>query len=211
VTAAQPAAQARRTVYVVDDDDAVRDSLAMLFQTAGLRVETFASAAEFLKVEKRDPASCLVLDIRMPGLSGMALQEGLIERGSAIPIIFITGHGDIPLAVQAVKRGAFDFIEKPFDDYHLLSQVLSALSTASDRRRAGAEQAQHEERVTMLSAREREVLDLVLAGKPSRQIAEDLFISVKTVEFHRARIMQKLEVGSAAELFRLCLGAAAPR
>jgi FixJ family two-component response regulator len=206
MTAPESTAQSKRTVYVVDDDDAVRDSLAMLFQTAGLRVETFASSAEFLKLEKRDPASCLVLDIRMPGLSGMALQEGLAERGFTVPIIFITGHGDIPLAVQAVKRGAFDFIEKPFDDYHLLSQVLAALASASDRRRAGVEQAHHEERLAMLSAREREVLDLVLAGKPSRQIAEELFISVKTVEFHRARIMQKLEVRSAAALFKVCLG-----
>ena len=206
MSAAQPGAQGKRTVYVVDDDDAVRDSLAMLFQTAGLRVETFASAGEFLKLEKRDPASCLVLDIRMPGLSGLALQEGLIERGWTVPIIFITGHGDIPLAVQAVKRGAFDFIEKPFDDYHLLAQVLSALTTASDRRRAGAEQAHHEERLGLLSTREREVLDLVLASKPSRQIAEELFIRVKTVEFHRARIMQKLGVRSAAALFKLCLG-----
>ena len=204
--AASPASHRNRTVYVVDDDDAVRDSLAMLFQTAGLRVETFSSAAEFLKLERRDPASCLVLDIRMPGLSGMALQEGLIERGSMVPIIFITGHGDIPLAVQAVKRGAFDFVEKPFDDYHLLSLVLAALATASDQRRAGAEQAHHAERLALLSPREREVLDLVLAGKPSRQIAEELFISVKTVEFHRARIMQKLEVRSAAALFKLCLG-----
>ena len=206
MTSVQSSSQRNRTVYVVDDDDAVRDSLAMLFQTAGLRVETFASAAEFLKLEKRDPTSCVVLDIRMPGLSGMALQEGLIERGWTAPIIFITGHGDIPLAVQAVKRGAFDFIEKPFDDYHLLSQVLAALAAASDRRRAGAEQAHHTERLAMLSARERTVLDLVLAGKPSRQIGEELFISVKTVEFHRARIMQKLEVRSAAALFKLCLG-----
>jgi FixJ family two-component response regulator len=206
IPAASSASNRSRTVYVVDDDDAVRDSLAMLFQTAGLRVETFASAAEFLKLERRDPVSCLVLDIRMPGLSGMALQEGLIERGSTIPIIFITGHGDIPLAVQALKRGAFDFIEKPYDDYHLLSQVLTALATALERRHASADEAQRTERLSLLSARERTVLDLVLAGKPSREIAAELFISVKTVEFHRSRIMQKLEVGSAAALFKLCLG-----
>jgi FixJ family two-component response regulator len=194
-----------RTVYVVDDDDAVRDSLAMLFRTAGLHVETFGSAAEFLQLEQCAPTSCIVLDVRMPGLSGMALQEGLNERGSAIPIIFITGHGDIPLAVEAVKRGAFDFIEKPFDDYQLLTQVLAALAAAPDRHRASADEALRTERLALLSARERTVLDLVLAGKPSREIAEDLFISVKTVEFHRARIMQKLEVRSAAALFRLCL------
>jgi len=196
-----------RTVYVVDDDDAVRDSLAMLFRTAGLHVETFASAADFLQLDKREPTSCIVLDIRMPGLSGMALQEGLTARGSTIPIIFITGHGDIPMAVEAVKRGAFDFIEKPFDDYQLLTQVLAALATASDRHRANANEAGRTERLSLLSARERTVLDLVLAGKPSREIAAELFISVKTVEFHRARIMQKLEVRSAAALFKLCLGA----
>jgi len=206
-TAAAPLSHRNRTVYVVDDDDAVRDSLAMLFRTAGLHVETFASAAAFLQLEKREPTACIVLDIRMPGLSGMALQEGLTARGSTIPIIFITGHGDIPIAVEAVKRGAFDFIEKPFDDYQLLTQVLAALETASDRHRASADQVLRTERLALLSARERSVLDLVLAGKPSREIAAELFISVKTVEFHRARIMQKLEVRSAAALFKLCLGA----
>ena len=206
-TAAAPLSHRNRTVYVVDDDDAVRDSLAMLFRTAGLHVETFASAAAFLQLEKREPTACIVLDIRMPGLSGMALQEGLTARGSTIPIIFITGHGDIPIAVEAVKRGAFDFIEKPFDDSQLLTQVLAALETASDRHRASADQVLRTERLALLSARERSVLDLVLAGKPSREIAAELFISVKTVEFHRARIMQKLEVRSAAALFKLCLGA----
>ena len=206
-TAAAALSHRNRTVYVVDDDDAVRDSLAMLFRTAGLQVETFASAAAFLQLEKREPTSCIVLDIRMPGLSGMALQEGLTARGSTIPIIFITGHGDIPIAVEAVKRGAFDFIEKPFDDYQLLTQVLAALETASDRHRASADQVLRTERLALLSARERSVLVLVLAWKPSREIAAELFISVKTVEFHRARIMQKLEVRSAAALFKLCLGA----
>jgi FixJ family two-component response regulator len=199
---------AQRTVYVVDDDAALRDALGMLFRTAGLRVELYASAVEFLERARPTLPGCLVLDIRMPGLSGTALQDELRERGSPLPIIFISGHGDIPMAVEAVKKGAFDFIEKPFDDYQLLCQVLNALEHSGERRpqsEAGAE------RLAQLSQREREVLGLVLAGKPNRQIAAELFISMKTVEFHRARIMQKLEVRSAAELFRLCLGAAAPR
>lgn len=202
------AASGERTVYVVDDDEALRDALGMLFRTAGLKVETFPSAAAFLQRAKPVRPACLVLDIRMPGLTGTALQEELIERGVRVPIIFITGHGDIPMAVAAVKKGAYDFIEKPFDDYQLLCQVQKALEQPEDAHPGQGGGAEH---LALLSEREREVLELVLAGKPSREIAADLFISVKTVEFHRARIMQKLEVRSAAELFRLCLGAAAPR
>jgi FixJ family two-component response regulator len=198
-------AEGARTVYVVDDDDAVRDALSMLFRTAGLTVETFPSAVAFLKCEKLETVSCLVLDIRMPGLTGLALQEALGERRVRIPIIFITGHGDIPMAVEAVKKGAYDFIEKPFDDYQLLCQVLNALEHGADRVREEAGTPGGVHRFATLTEREREVLDLVLAGKPSRQVAAELHISVKTVEFHRARIMQKLNVRSAAELFRACL------
>jgi len=194
-----------RMVYVVDDDDAVRDALSMLFRTAGLRVETFPSAVAFLQRKELHPQACLVLDIRMPGLTGLALQEALAERKLRLPIVFITGHGDIPMAVEAVKKGAYDFIEKPFDDYQLLCQVLNAL----ERGEAGA-QAGGEEWASLLTEREREVLDLVLEGKPSREVAVDLNISVKTVEFHRARIMQKLNVRSAAALFRRCLAGARP-
>jgi FixJ family two-component response regulator len=196
-----------RTVYVVDDDEALRDALGMLFRTAGLKVEAYASAVEFLERARPALPGCLVLDIRMPGLTGTALQDELRARGSALPIIFISGHGDIPMAVEAVKKGAYDFIEKPFDDYQLLCQVLNALEHAGEREQRGG----GAERLAQLSEREREVLELILAGKPNRQVAAELFISVKTVEFHRARIMQKLEVRSAAELFRLCLGAAEPR
>jgi FixJ family two-component response regulator len=203
----QPA-EGARTVYVVDDDDAVRDALAMLFRTAGLHVETFPSAVAFLQCKKLEPLACLVLDIRMPGLTGLALQEALSERKVRLPIIFITGHGDIPMAVEAVKKGAFDFIEKPFDDYQLLCQVLNALEHGAEKAREDAQVAGGPERMGSLTEREREVLDLVLAGKPSRQVAAELHISVKTVEFHRARIMQKLNVRSAAELFRACLAGA---
>jgi two-component system response regulator TtrR len=180
-------------VYVVDDDEAVRDSLRMLFASAGLRVETFGSGREFIDRARPGADCCLVLDIRMPGMTGSALQDDLLQRGVRVPIVFITGHGDIPMAVEAVKKGAFDFIEKPFDGEQLLSQVQRALELPG----AGA--------LGALSERERQVLDLVLAGKPSRQIAVELFISVKTVDFHRARIMAKLGVRSVAQLFRVCL------
>jgi FixJ family two-component response regulator len=191
-----------RTVYVVDDDDAVRDSLTMLFRNAGLAVRGFASARAFLDQPLPAAPACLVLDIRMPGMSGTALQDELRERAPRLPIIFITGHGNIPTAVDAVKKGAYDFIEKPFDDYQLLSQVMSAL----ERSASGAPPAApRREQLALLSEREQEVLTLVLAGKPSRQVAEELYISSRTVEFHRARIMQKLGVRSAAELFRVCL------
>lgn len=191
-----------RTVYVVDDDEAVRDALGMLFRTAGLRVETFASASDFLRQARPCPPACLVLDIRMPGMSGVALQEHLAGRGERLPILFVTGHGDIPMAVEAMKKGAYDFIEKPFDDHRLLCQVLDALE---ERSAGGRPSAATAERLAQLSEREREVLERVLAGRSSREIAGELFISVKTVEFHRGRIMQKLGVRSAAELFRACL------
>ena len=191
-----------RTVYVVDDDDAVRDSLTMLFRNAGLAVRGFASARAFLDQPAPAAPSCLVLDIRMPGMSGTALQDELKARAPRLPIIFITGHGNIPTAVEAVKKGAYDFIEKPFDDYQLLSQVMSALERSAS---GAAPAVPSREQLALLSEREQEVLTLVLAGKPSRQVAEELYISSRTVEFHRARIMQKLGVRSAAELFRVCL------
>jgi FixJ family two-component response regulator len=186
-----------RVVYVVDDDDAVRNALRLLFHTADLEVQTFASAAAFLEQADLGRRCCLLLDIRMPGLTGTDLYVELRGRGVRAPVIFITGHGDIPMAVEAMRQGAYDFIEKPFDDEKLLTQVLGALG---DPRRDEAED------LSMLSARQRAVLDRVLEGKPNRQIAEELSISLKTVEFHRARIMQKLGVRTAAELFRRCLG-----
>jgi len=195
-----------RTVYVVDDDDAVRDSLTMLFRNAGLTVRGFPSAGAFLDQPPPAAPCCLVLDIRMPGMSGTALQDRLLARGAQLPIIFITGHGNIPTAVEAVKKGAYDFIEKPFDDYQLLSQVMNALERSAEMPSGVTPTVPGRERLEQLSEREQEVLKLVLAGKPSRQVAEELYISARTVEFHRARIMQKLGVRSAAELFRLCLG-----
>jgi FixJ family two-component response regulator len=190
----------------VDDDDAVRDSLTMLFRNAGLAVRGFPSALAFLEGAGPAVPACLVLDIRMPVMSGTALQDKLLARGETLPIIFITGHGNIPTAVEAVKKGAYDFIEKPFDDYQLLAQVMNALERSAEMRSGVAPAAPDREQLAQLSEREQEVLKLVLAGKPSRQVADELYISARTVEFHRARIMQKLGVRSAAELFRLCLG-----
>jgi two-component system response regulator FixJ len=192
-----------RTVFVVDDDEAVRDALAMLFRTVGLSVECFESATAFLQCGAYRRPCCLVLDIRMPGLTGLQLQDVLVERGVRIPILIVTGHGDVPMAVRAMRNGAFDFVEKPFDDAQLLVQVLDALEHPSAFGRATPRPER--QKLDELSEREREVLDCVLEGKPSRQIGEELFISVKTVDFHRARIMQKLGVRSAAELFRFCL------
>jgi two-component system response regulator TtrR len=197
-----------RTVYVVDDDDGVRDALSLLFSTAGLSVQMFDSAIGFLESRPNCvPPSCLVLDIRMPGMTGLALQDVLRQRNQRIPVIFITGHGDIPMAVEAVKKGAYDFIEKPFDDYHLLCQVLNAIEdSVGDLPQPRRPAAPREERLAALTEREREVLERVLQGKSSRQVGEELFISSKTVDFHRARIMQKLGVRSTAQLFHLCLG-----
>jgi FixJ family two-component response regulator len=191
-----------RLVYVIDDDDAVRDALAMLFRTAGLKVEAYASASEFLQGARVRSPACLVLDIRMPGMSGTALHDELLKRGERVPVIFVTGHGDVPMAVAAVKKGAFDFIEKPFDEGTLLEQVYRALDEDDGRivAQTGGSQA-----IELLSERERAVLDRVLAAKSSRRIGEELFITTKTVEFQRANIMRKLGVRSTAELFRRCL------
>jgi FixJ family two-component response regulator len=189
-------------VYIVDDDYAVRSALRLLFRTAELEVETFSSAEAFLQDADLAHRCCVLLDIRMPGMTGPALHDELLRRGLRVPVIFITGHGDIPLAVEAIKKGAFDFIEKPFDDERLLSRVRSALERSEPEKIEFAPTLDG-----LLSSRQREVLQRVLDGKPSREIAEELAISVKTVEFHRARIMHRLGVRSAAELFRRCLGA----
>ena len=188
-------------VYIVDDDHAVRNALKLLFRTADLEVEAFESADAFLEQADLTQRCCVLLDIRMPGMTGAALHEELLRRNVRVPVIFITGHGDIPMAVDAMRKGAFDFIEKPFDDERLLSQVLAALERREPEKIESTPSLDD-----LLSLRQREVLQRVLDGKPSRQIAQELDISVKTVEFHRARIMQKLGVKTAAELFRRCLG-----
>jgi FixJ family two-component response regulator len=200
-----------QTVFVVDDDDAVRDALGMMLGVHGLAVETFASAEAFLQRQRPQRGGCLVLDVRMPGMSGLELQQRLSEQRSRLPIIFLTGHGDVPMAVLAVKRGAFDFIQKPVDDRHLLSLVHDALSFPADSLPAGQQPRLQPPNIEALSRRERDVLDLILAGRQTRAIAEALFISAKTVEFHRSRIHEKLGVSSLAELFSRCFGHYPPR
>ena len=191
-------------IYIVDDDNAVRNALRMLFRTAELEAEAFSSADAFLEDADLTRPCCVLVDIRMPGMTGTALHDELLRRGVRVPVIFITGHGDIPMAVEAMRKGAFDFIEKPFDDEQLLARVREALE---QQQKAGsaAKPEMGSVPISDLSERQREVLQRVLDGKPSRQIAEELAISVKTVEFHRARIMQKLGVHSTAELFHFCL------
>jgi len=203
-------AAADSLIYVVEDDDALRDSLCWLIESAGYAVAAYRNAENFLAYLEPESGSCLVLDVRMPGMSGLELQERLIRRQRHIPIIFITGHGDVPMAVNAIKRGAYDFIEKPFQDQDLLARIESVMK--SGRGQLAARERQHlvASRLTMLSPREREVMDRVIEGKPNKCIAKELDISVKTVEAHRARMMGKLDVNSVAELVRLSIGWSKP-
>ncbi|MBV8032419.1 MAG: response regulator transcription factor [Betaproteobacteria bacterium] len=190
-------------VFVVDDDDALRDSLRALLGSAGFRCEGYASAAEFLAAY-RDEAGCLLLDVRMPGMSGLRLQDQLAERGVPIPIVFVTGHGDVPMAVEAMRKGAFDFLEKPYADEELLDRVRRAIASDASRRREEEERRAAEAALEALTAREREVLDCLLAGRTGRATAQQLGITEKTVEFHRSRIMQKLQMRTREQLFELC-------
>jgi RNA polymerase sigma factor (sigma-70 family) len=189
-------------IYVVDDDDAFRDSLRWLLESAGYRVAVFPSAERFLAAYRPSPNACLLLDVRMPGLSGIELQAELTRRGDAIPIIFITGHGDVPMAVEAVKMGAFDFIEKPCADSRLLALIERVSAEGAPARQEHAQRLSAAARLRTLSEREREVLDLVVVGRKNKQIAEGLGISVKTVEAHRARAMEKMGATSIAEVVR---------
>ena len=195
------------TVFVVDNDEAIRDALSMLLRAAGQRVETFNSALTFLNDYRPSRNGCLVLDIRMPGMSGLELQDELHKRRMSIPIVFLTGHGDVPMAVRALKKGAVDFIEKPLEEERLVLAVLNALRVDAEQRQPVQRQDEVSEelsaRLATLSEREREVLQLILDGQPTRQIAKALYISVKTVEFHRARIREKLGVTTQAQLFSL--------
>jgi two-component system, LuxR family, response regulator FixJ len=193
---------ANSTIYIVDDDEAVCDALATMLRAAGRSVETFLSAEAFVEQRGNATDGCLVLDVRMPGMSGLELQDLLAQRQNNIPILFLTGHGEVPLAVRAMKGGAADFLEKPVDDQRLLAAIDGALARGGRPPLPAI--------VNTLTRREREVLDLILAGQQTRAIAQALFISVKTVEFHRSRIHVKLKVSSMAELFMLCLGNARP-
>lgn len=193
------------TVFVVDDDEPVRDAIGMLLDTVGIPFQAFASAQEFL--DAYDPAwgGCLVLDIRMPGMSGLDLQRQLLDMDANIPVVFITGHGDVPMAVEAMKRGAVDFIRKPFRDQELLDRVQEALSVDADQRAVDADLADIRSRVGALTPREQQVFQRVADGQANKVVAIDLGISERTVEIHRSQVMQKTGARSLADLVRLKL------
>jgi RNA polymerase sigma factor (sigma-70 family) len=193
------------TVFVVDDDPAMRESLRWLVESIGLRVQTYATAREFL--DRYDAASvgCLVLDVRMPGLSGLDLQDELGKLGNPLPIIMITGYAEVPMAVRAMKGGAIDFIEKPFSDQDLLDRVRFAIDLSKQVRAENDEREEIYARVARLTPRELEVRDRVIAGMSNKVIAKELGLSTKTVEVHRARLMEKLQASTLADLVRLTL------
>jgi two-component system response regulator FixJ len=193
----------RQVVHVVDDDAAVRSSLRFLLESAGIAVETHATAEAVLRAVETLRAGCVLTDVRMPGLDGIALQRRLQEAGYRIPVIVMTGHGDVPTAVQAMKDGALDFLEKPFDDEALLAAVRRALEAARAMHAADEVSAAVASRLAMLTPREREVLEGMVAGQPSKAIARDLGTSPRTIEVHRMRVMEKLQVRSLPELVRL--------
>jgi two-component system response regulator FixJ len=197
-------------VYVVDDDAAVRDSLKWLIESVGLRVQACASAQAFLDAYDRSSPGCLVLDVRLRGMSGLDLQADLARREIAVPTIIVTGHGDVAMAVRAMKMGAIDFIEKPFNDQELLERIQRAIDDDQTARRGGEEREQICALLATLSPREREVMDLLALGKANKEVADQLGLSTRTVEGHRARLMEKLSCTSLAELVRLSLRAAPP-
>jgi len=193
------------TVFIVDDDEAMRDSLTWLLEGNGYQVRSFSSAEQFLSAYDASQVSCLILDVRMPGMSGPELQERMIAENINIPIVFITGHGDVPMAVSTMKRGAIDFIEKPFDESELRALVERMLQKARTDHSAAREQRAAKDLLGKLTTREQQVLERIVAGRLNKQIADDLGISIKTVEAHRANIMEKLNVNTVADLLRLAL------
>jgi two-component system response regulator FixJ len=195
------------TIFIVDDDEAVRDSLQALFDVEGYRTEVFSSAAAFLAAYEATWRGCLLADVRMPDMSGLELQETLNERRSGLPVIIITGHGDVPMAVRAMKAGAIDFIEKPFADTAILEGVKRALAVADRASNDREISAEAEARLQSLTPREREVLERLVQGRPNKVIAYELNISPRTVEIHRARVMEKMQAESLSHLVRLALAA----
>lgn len=192
----------QQTIHVVDDDEAMRDSMTWLLEGEGYKVACYNSAASFLAARNAHMRGCLVLDVRMPEMSGLELHERLETLGSQLPIIFVTGHGDVPMAVGALQRGACDFIEKPFNNEDLLTRIRRALELDSQRSARQQRDSAIAQRLEQLTQREREVMQLVVAGKLNKQIADTLDISMKTVEAHRARVMEKMGVRTLAELVK---------
>jgi two-component system, LuxR family, response regulator FixJ len=197
----------QQNVFIADDDEAVRDSLRLLLETAGYRVETFSSGKTLLSTLRPEEEACLVIDVKMPELGGLEVQERLRAEGFSLPVVIITGHGDVPLAVQAMKAGAVDFVEKPFSEEMILGAVARAFEIERQQRESGAAAAEARSRLSELSERERQVLSLLVAGKPNKVIAHELVISPRTVEIHRARVMEKTRAHSLSELVRLALTA----
>jgi FixJ family two-component response regulator len=195
--------EADPTVFIVDDDAPLRESLRNLIRSVGLRVELFASAQEFLQSQQPDTPSCLVLDVRMPGLSGLDLQKQTSEAGLEIPIIFITGHGDVPMTVRAMKAGAVEFLTKPFRDQDLLDAIQQALERSRKAREQQAATKELRQRFGMLTPREREVMERVVAGLLNKQIGAELRTSETTVKIHRHQVMEKMGAGSLPELVRM--------
>lgn len=193
------------TIFIVDDDEGVRNSLCFLLKTVGLATRAFALASEFLEAYRPEQPGCLILDVRMPGMSGLELQQQLNVRGATIPVIFITGHGDVPMAVEAMQQGAFDFLQKPFRDQDLIDRVQRALERDARSRAALAEHAKIRQRLHSMTPREREVMRLMTSGKPNKIMAADLGVSQRTVEIHRARVMEKSGAASLAQLVRMVM------
>lgn len=201
----KPAQPPSSLVLVVDDDEAVRGSLKLLLKSAGLMARAYPSAAEFLAAHDDGQPGCLLLDVRMPGMSGLELQDELNRRGAIIPVIFITGHGDVPMAVEAMRRGAMDFLQKPFRDEDLIDRVNRALARDRDNRAQLEARDAIRGRLARLTPRESQVLRLLAAGKSNKQMAGDLGVSQRTVEIHRAHLMHKTEATSVAQLVRMLL------
>jgi RNA polymerase sigma factor (sigma-70 family) len=199
------APQTASTVYIVDDDEAVRDSLRWLLEANNYRVRAFPSGESFLAEYDEKRPGVLIVDVRMPGMSGLELQEQLIARKSTMPIVFITGHGDVPMAVSTIKKGAIDFLEKPFDETDLREIVGRMFEQANERLSQAQAQREHDAMLARLTAREQQVLERIVAGRLNKQIADDLGISIKTVEAHRANIMEKLQVTTVADLMKVAL------
>lgn len=195
------------TVFIVDDDAAVRDSLAALLEAEGFSVEAFDSAKAFLAGYTPKDACCVIADIRMPDMDGLELQEEIIRKGWGLPVIIITGHGDVPLAVRAMKAGAVDFIEKPFDDAILRAGIDRGLAQSRKARGESAVTQEAETRISQLTAREREVMEHLVAGRPNKVIAHRMDISPRTVEVHRGRVMEKMQARSLSDLVRMALAA----
>ena len=199
------------TVYVVDDDEGVRDSLQWLLEGKDYRVRCYDAAETFLSRYDAREVACLIVDLRMGGMTGLELQDRLVERRSPLPIVFITGHGDVPMAVNTMKKGAMDFIQKPFQEEALVNLVERMLSQAKEAFAGHQQSASRDALLAKLTSREAQVLERIVAGRLNKQIADDLGISIKTVEAHRANIMEKLNANTVADLLKIALGSTAPK